>query len=73
MEIMRAAQRHHQGEARVIPILLRPCHWKGSAFADLAVLPSDHTFISEANKKDRIYLEVSNAVKQMIEDWIATR
>lgn len=74
IEITRAAQRHHEEKARVIPILLRPCHWEGTAFSRLAVLPSGQTPISVSNthNKDQVYFEVSNAVKKTIEDWIAT-
>ena len=32
VEMMRAMQRHERGEARVIPIILRPCDWHGTPF-----------------------------------------
>ena len=35
IEMIRAMERHYAGEARVIPIILRPTHWKGTPFEQL--------------------------------------
>jgi TIR domain len=40
-EMRRAMQRHERGEARVIPIVLRPTYWKGAPFEKLQFLPKD--------------------------------
>ncbi|NEP19240.1 MAG: toll/interleukin-1 receptor domain-containing protein, partial [Leptolyngbya sp. SIO4C1] len=40
-EMQRAVQRHHEGTARVIPIILKPCSWQYSIFSRLQVLPTD--------------------------------
>ncbi|MEM9007374.1 MAG: toll/interleukin-1 receptor domain-containing protein [Cyanobacteria bacterium P01_F01_bin.86] len=40
-EMQRAVQRHHEGTARVIPIILKPCGWQYSDFKDLQALPQD--------------------------------
>lgn len=40
-EMMRAIERHDQGTARVIPILLRSCVWDGSPFSKLQALPAN--------------------------------
>jgi hypothetical protein len=31
-EMIRAMERHEKGEARVIPVILRPCDWHGLPF-----------------------------------------
>jgi hypothetical protein len=41
VELARAMERHEAGEARVIPVILRPCDWKHTAFAKLQALPQD--------------------------------
>src|SRR5690348_4507212 len=41
IELERAMERHQSGEARVIPIILRPVHWTGASFGKLQVLPTD--------------------------------
>jgi hypothetical protein len=40
-EMKRAVQRHEQGLARVIPVILRPVDWHHSPFAKLQALPRD--------------------------------
>src|SRR5437588_2212501 len=40
-EMKQAMQRHERGEARVIPIILRPTYWKGAPFDKLQALPTD--------------------------------
>ena len=40
-EMKRALRRHEKGEARVIPIYLRPVHWKDAPFSTLQMLPKD--------------------------------
>src|SRR5688572_1026460 len=41
VEMTRALERHDLGQARVIPIILRPVDWKGAPFAKLQALPTD--------------------------------
>src|SRR6266700_2399332 len=41
IEMQRAIERHERGEARVIPIILRPVYWEYAPFAKLQVLPTD--------------------------------
>src|SRR5215467_13543702 len=40
-EMGRAMERHRRGEARVIPIILRPVYWQQAPFGKLQVLPTD--------------------------------
>jgi tetratricopeptide (TPR) repeat protein len=39
VELPQALKRHQANEARVIPILLRPCEWTGTSLADLQLIP----------------------------------
>lgn len=41
VEMKRALERHECGEARVIPIILRPVEWQGGPLGDLQALPKD--------------------------------
>ncbi len=38
-EMQEAVARHNRGEARVIPIIVRPCQWGRAPFAKLQLLP----------------------------------
>jgi hypothetical protein len=42
-EVKRAIERHQAGEARVIPVILRPVDWQGALFGGLQALPKDGT------------------------------
>ena len=38
-EMTRALERHKSGEARVIPVILRPCDWHDAPFGKLQAVP----------------------------------
>src|SRR5436305_1994824 len=40
IEMKRALERHELGEARVIPVILRPVYWEGMPFSHLQALPT---------------------------------
>jgi hypothetical protein len=40
-EVRLALERHRRGEARLIPVLLRPCSWRHTPIGGLAPLPAD--------------------------------
>ncbi len=42
LEKLFVTQQYRAGEARVIPILLRPVDWAGAPFSQLEVLPTNH-------------------------------
>ncbi len=70
-EMQRAMQRHEQQEARVIPILLRPTHWKGAPFARLQMLPThakavtDHNWHNEDEALYDVVEHISTVVKAL--------
>src|SRR2546429_9897635 len=41
IEMQRAIERHEQGEAIVIPVILRPVYFEGTHFSKLQALPTD--------------------------------
>src|SRR5437588_3669216 len=41
IEVERAMERYQAGQAHVIPVILRPVSWRGSAFGKLTPLPKD--------------------------------
>lgn len=68
VEMARAIERHKNHEARVIPILLRPCDWQGSAFEDLQCLPGNGLPITSWNQQDEAFLDVVSALRTIIGD-----
>src|SRR5947209_5925662 len=41
VEMKRALERHERGEARVIPVILRPVHWQEAPLGYLQALPNN--------------------------------
>jgi TIR domain-containing protein/LGFP repeat-containing protein len=69
IEMKRAMERHENGEARVLPIILRPCDWRSvNHLAKLQALPKDAKPISTWNNKDEALLDVVEGIKNVIKD-----
>src|SRR5512135_832262 len=54
-EMKRAMERHERGEARVIPILLRPSVWQETPFGKLQVLPKNARTVTEWRDRDKAW------------------
>jgi hypothetical protein len=63
VEMMRALERHEQGEARVIPIILRPCDWMESQFGKLEALPRDAKPVTTWSDPDEAFLDVARGIR----------
>jgi tetratricopeptide (TPR) repeat protein len=68
IEMERALAREQAGEARVIPILLRPVDWAGMPFAHLQVLPTDAKPITSWHNRDEAFADVAAGIRRAIED-----
>jgi len=67
LEMQRAVERHNQGTARVIPIIVRPCDWQESPFSRLQVLPRDAKPISTWSDRDEAFLNVVQGIRRAVE------
>ena len=65
-EMDRALARHDKGEARVIPVILRPCLWQGLPFGKLMATPPDGRPITMSPNTDQAFLEVVLAIKKAL-------
>jgi tetratricopeptide (TPR) repeat protein len=68
VEMKRALERHQAGEARVIPIILRPADWKHTPLADLQALPTDARAITTWKNRDLAWVDVATGIRRAIED-----
>jgi TIR domain len=62
-ELARALERHAAGEARVIPVILRPCDWHVTPFGKLVAVPTDGRPITKWPDLDDAFLEVTKAIR----------
>lgn len=67
IEMQRALERHKRGEARVIPIILRPCDWLKSPFAPLQCLPRDGKAVTTWQNSDEAFLTIAKELRRVIE------
>ena len=72
MEIPNALARHVDGTARVIPVLLRPCPWKGEhiGIGGLQAFPSDEKWATTewGGSLDAALLSVVNGIERVAEE-----
>lgn len=73
VELKRALERHEAGEARVIPIILRPSLWQRGAFAKLQALPTDAEPVTSRKwgSLDEAFFDVAQGLARVIEDFSA--
>jgi tetratricopeptide (TPR) repeat protein len=72
-EGMRALERHNAGEARVIPVILRPVEWPSAQFAHLQALPKDSKAITFWTNRDEAWLDVTKGIRQAAKELTAIR
>lgn len=66
-ELRVAMDRRTAGEARVVPVIVRPCDWNDLEFAQLQALPRDGQPISEHDDTDRALTEVAEGVERIVD------
>ncbi len=66
-QLQRALQRHNEGTAQVIPIILRPTDWQNSAFSRLSPLPTDGRAITLWENRDEAFVNVVAGIRDAIE------
>jgi len=67
-EMRDALARHKAGEARVVPILLRPVDYEGTPFANLTMLPSNGVPITKWDNIDAAFHDVERGMRRAVSD-----
>ena len=65
-EMKRAMERHEAGEARVIPVILRPVVWRGAPFGKLQALPKDALPVTEWPNRDKAFENVAQGIQAAV-------
>ena len=68
IEMQQALDRQDAGQARVIPILVRPVDWKGSPFAKLQALPTGAKPVTKWSTHDDAFLDIVQGIRRAIDD-----
>src|SRR5437016_4520884 len=70
IEMRRALQRHQHKEARVIPIILRPCDWQSAPFARLQALPRGGKPVVKWDNQDEAFQDIALGLRRVIAEYI---
>ncbi len=68
IEMKRALERHETGEARVIPVILRPVDWKNAAFGKLQALPEDGKPVTTLVNLDQAFLDIAKGIRTVVQE-----
>jgi hypothetical protein len=67
-EMRTALKRHAKGQARVIPIILRPVDWLRTPIGKLLALPKDGRPVTTWHRRDEALLDVAKGVRRVAEE-----
>ena len=70
-ELARALERHKEGEACVVPIIVKPVDWTGAPFARLQALPKDGKPVTLWNNREAAWLDVAKGIRKVAEKLAA--
>jgi tetratricopeptide (TPR) repeat protein len=72
-EMVQAMKMHEAGEARVIPIIVRPVLWEDQPFSKLLILPSAKRPLTTWNNMDKAYVEIYQNIKSVVFELLTER
>lgn len=68
VEVKRVMERHGSGEARVIPVILRPVDWQGAPFSKLQGLPTDAKPVTSWDDRDEAFLDITKGIRKAVQE-----
>jgi tetratricopeptide (TPR) repeat protein len=68
IELQCALAMHREGQARVIPVIVRPVDWSKAPFAELQALPRGGKAISAWSDRDEAFMSVAIAVGEIVRE-----
>jgi hypothetical protein len=66
VEVKRAMERHQQGEARVIPVILRPYEWHEAPFGKLLAAPTDGKPVTQWPNQDEAFVNIVKHIRDAL-------
>jgi len=64
----RALERHREGTARLISVILRPCDWTHTDLSQFLVTPKDGRPVTQWPDRDEAFLDVARSIRRAIEE-----
>jgi hypothetical protein len=66
VEMKRALERHDKGEARVIPVILRPVDWHIAPFGKLQALPEKGKAVTTWKNRDKAFADIARGIREVV-------
>jgi TIR domain-containing protein len=66
IEMERALERHREGSALVIPVIVRPVLWRNTLLGALQALPKDGKPVTDWARLDRAWLNVIEGLRLVL-------
>lgn len=73
IELAQAVNRHENGEAIVVPVILEPCDWSWLPFAKFQALPKNGKAITKWANQNEAFLDVATGLREVAEELFAKR
>jgi hypothetical protein len=70
-ELAVALQRHQEGKARVVPVILRKCEWNQMPYAKLQALPKGARPVTDFPDKDDAFTNVAAGIRAVVDDMLS--
>jgi hypothetical protein len=71
VEVELAFNRLKKKEAKIVPILIKPCLWDQSRFSELQIIPRDAKPITSWSSVDDAFFQVAEEIKNMVNAILA--
>lgn len=68
IEMKRALERHDEGSARVIPVILEPCDWHSAPFGKLLAVPKDGKAVTTWPIQAEAWTDVTRQIRKAVEE-----
>lgn len=73
LEMKTALERESRGEARVVPVIVRPCDWHSAAFAECQALPADgEPVATHPDGEDQAFTKVAQSLRKLAKELTDT-
>jgi hypothetical protein len=67
IELSLALERHEAGEACVIPVILKPADWEGTALGRLQALPANAKPVTNWSNRDEAFLSIARGIREVVQ------
>jgi len=73
IELKQAEQRHKNGEATIVPVILEPCDWNWLPFGKFQPFPKDGKAITTWGNQNEAFLDVAQGIRKVAQELFAKR